>query len=158
MKLALHCAGLWPWLSDKGHTRETRWLSLRIVRVRDQAPQLIQRKTTRFHQAEDGSHHPRHHRPAAVPRLFRIDASRAATYWSLAKPQGNYKRGESCYRRIELADTRKEQPMSIRSESDIVTALADDVTRSISEQVISALEDNHGSSPCIIAPQCGSAA
>ena len=44
-----------------------------------------------------------------VPRLFRIGASHAEIYWSLAKPQGNYKRGESCYRQIDLADTRKDK-------------------------------------------------
>ena len=103
-----HGAGLWPWLSDKGHSRDTRWPSLRIVRVRDQAPQLIQHKTTVFHKVEDGSPVSIIH-ATTVPRLFRIGISRAEIYWSLAKPQGNYKRGESCYRHVDLADTRTDK-------------------------------------------------
>lgn len=103
-----HGASLWPWLSDKGNARDARWQNLRIVRVRDQAPQLIQQKTTRYNKVEDASPVSIIH-ATTVPRLFRISASHAQLYWSLAKPQGNYKRGESCYRQIDLADTRKDK-------------------------------------------------
>ena len=108
-----HGAALWPWLSDKDHSPDSRWQSLRIVRVRDQAPQLIQHKTTSYHKAEDCSPVAIIH-ATTVPRLFRVGASRAEIYWSLAKPQGNYKRGESCYGHVDLADTRKDKQMDER--------------------------------------------
>ena len=106
-------AKLASWLSDNG-TRDgirqvaqgvqagQRWPTLRLIRIREQAPSLGQEK---LHQAGDGA------TPISTwtttPRLFRVGGAAAPTFWSLARPSTHHKRGASCYRPMPLPNSNQ---------------------------------------------------
>ena len=109
-------ARLASWLTDKG-VRDTkrqvaqgiyaseRWPTLRLLRIREQAPVIGQEKL--FNQeAADG---PVPRTWTSTQRLFQVGGTCAPTFWSLARPTTHHKRGASCYRPMLL-------PNSSRSE------------------------------------------
>lgn len=100
--------GLWKKLADK-HARigaqvldgesapRTAWANLRLIRVREQAPTMVNVRT-------DGPLLPSGDRlevATTVKRLFAVDGASAPTYWSYGPP-GQQKRGTSCYRSMPL--------------------------------------------------------
>ncbi len=107
-------AKLASWLSDSG-VQETerevapkvfvskRWPTLRLIRIREQAPTIGQQ---RFFDGTlpDGG-------PVrtwtATQRLFEVHDTSAPTFWSLARPLSHHKRGASCYRTMLLPNSRK---------------------------------------------------
>lgn len=106
-------AKLASWLSDNG-TRDgirqvaqgvqagQRWPTLRLIRIREQAPSLGQEK---LHQAGDGATPIRTW--TTTPRLFRVGGAAAPTFWSLARPSTHHKRGASCYRPMPLPNSNQ---------------------------------------------------
>lgn len=91
------CRSYWNWLGDSGvadfatHAK-SKWSLLRIVRVRDQAPKLLQ------HKIVDG-----HDKPTTTPSLFKLHTTDLPVYWSLGEPIQQYTRGLSCYRTLTVS-------------------------------------------------------
>lgn len=93
---ATHAKALCPWITDTGITSKngldpSAYPTLRIVRVRQQAPQVMIEKFT-----EDFA------TPTTCKRLFRITEGKLPIYWSVGLPLVTHKRGTSTYRSIEL--------------------------------------------------------
>lgn len=87
----------WNLLTDTGISKFTfdakaRWPSLRIIRVREQAPKLLQDKVT------DG-----HDKPTTTVSLFKVLSSDLPVFWSLGEPVQKYTRGLSCYRTLTVS-------------------------------------------------------
>lgn len=93
------CRKYWQWLTDPGIPKFTdqakyKWPSLRIIRVREQAPKLLQGKVV------DG-----HDKPTTTVSLFRVLASHLPVFWSLGEPVQQYTRGLSCYRTLIVSQS-----------------------------------------------------
>lgn len=102
-------ARLASWLSDTGMREssrqvapgvrtEQRWPTLRLIRIREQAPTIGQEKI--FGIANEAGAFLRTW--TSTPRLFRVGGASAPTFWSLARPGTHHKRGASCYRQTLL--------------------------------------------------------
>lgn len=102
------------WLADRsinGHSLEVapgtlvheQWPGLRLLRIRSQAPSMGQEKVHLDLQV-DGQ-------PVrtwtTTPKLFRVEGMPTPTFWSLAKPNNQPKRGASCYRDIVLPNPKR---------------------------------------------------
>lgn len=107
-------ARLASWLSDTGMREaarqiapgvpaEQRWPTLRLIRIREQAPTIGQEKVFR---ATDGAAAPLR-TWTSTPRLFRVGGASAPTFWSLATPGTHHKRGASCYRPMLLPNSNQ---------------------------------------------------
>ncbi|NJD33669.1 MAG: DUF3893 domain-containing protein [Betaproteobacteria bacterium] len=107
-------ARLASWLSDSGVLDEKRpitqgiaaterWPTLRLLRIREQAPSIGQEKLFEA-TSTDGN-------PlstwTSTQRLFEVRGTAAPTFWSLARPSTHHKRGASCYREIMLPNSKK---------------------------------------------------
>ncbi len=109
-------AKLASWLSDPGVRDEKRplapgisaaqrWPTLRLLRIREQAPAIGQEKV--FEGATpDGS---AVRTWTSTQRLFQVSGTAAPTFWSLARPSTHHKRGASCYRDKLLPNSHKTQ-------------------------------------------------
>ncbi|WP_313073928.1 RNaseH domain-containing protein [Melaminivora sp.] len=107
-------ARLASWLSDSG-MRETsrqvapgvltaqRWPTLRLIRIREQAPTIGQEK---IFGVSNGAEAPLR-TWTSTPRLFRVSGASAPTFWSLARPGTHHKRGASCYREMLLPNSNQ---------------------------------------------------
>ncbi|WP_343654262.1 RNaseH domain-containing protein [Paraburkholderia caribensis] len=107
-------AGLASWLSDKGVANSTRvigdsvvagerWPTLRLLRIREQAPTIGQEKFFEPMSSEESSQRTW----TSTQRLFSVGDTAVSTYWSLARPSTHHKRGASCYREMLLPNSRK---------------------------------------------------
>lgn len=107
-------ARLASWLSDAGMREsgrqvvpgvlaEQRWPSLRLIRIREQAPTIGQEK---FFGVSDAAGKPLR-TWTSTPRLFRVGGATAPTFWSLARPGTHHKRGASCYREMLLPNSNQ---------------------------------------------------
>ncbi|MGO0792308.1 pPIWI_RE module domain-containing protein [Herbaspirillum seropedicae] len=106
-------AGLWKRLADKNcefgkqtldseQSTRQHWGNLRIIRVREQAPTMVNLRTL-DHALENGE---RLRVSTSVQRLFAVSDATAPTYWSFGPPIGQHKRGASCYRPMMLPDQK----------------------------------------------------
>lgn len=107
-------ARLAPWLTDVGVRDGSRpvapgvlcsqrWPTLRLLRIREQAPVIGQEK--RFEAAaEDGA---ALRTWTSTQRLFQVGGTAAPTFWSLARPSTHHKRGASCYRDMMLPNSNR---------------------------------------------------
>lgn len=97
-------AGMWKRLADRTCAFGTQaldseqvarpgWSSLRIIRVREQAPTMVNLRTL-DHTLDNGE---RLRVSTSVQRLFSVSGASAPTYWSFGPPIGQHKRGASCY-------------------------------------------------------------
>ena len=109
-------ARLAKWLSDSGicdkHrtiapgiTMTGRWPTLRLLRIREQAPAIGQEK---LHAASTPDGHALR-TWTSTQRLFEVGGTTAPTFWSLARPSTHHKRGASCYREMLLPNSSKTQ-------------------------------------------------
>lgn len=107
-------ARLASWLSDAGvgsAQREVatgvvasaRWPTLRLIRIRDQAPTIGQLRLFDG-KLPDGQ---QVRTWTSTQRLFEVRNTAAPTYWSLARPVSHHKRGASCYRTILLPNSKR---------------------------------------------------
>ncbi|VWB62127.1 hypothetical protein BLA6860_02891 [Burkholderia lata] len=107
-------ARLASWLSDTGMREsdrqiapglliEQRWPTLRLIRIREQAPTIGQEKV--FGVSDDVDTPLRTW--TSTPRLFRVGGATAPTFWSLARPGTHHKRGASCYREMLLPNSNQ---------------------------------------------------
>lgn len=100
----------WSLLADSGvlqlvNEAKTRWPSLRVVRVREQAPKLIQEKFD-----NDGID-----KTTTTVSMFKVRASDIPVYWSLGEPVQQYTRGLSCYRSLIVSQAHpKTKEVSIK--------------------------------------------
>jgi hypothetical protein len=78
--------------------------SLRLIRVRDQAPMIMQVFSRRISKASAETVQV----PTSVQRLYQVDAA-VPTFWSIAGPITRHKRGVSCYREMRLPTTARKQ-------------------------------------------------
>ena len=72
------------------------WAGLRLIRVRDQVPLMV---AMRSEAGPDGTDL---RWATSVRRLFSVDGASAPTFWSVAGPTTQHKRGISCYRPRQL--------------------------------------------------------
>lgn len=107
-------ARLASWLSDPGVKDQRRvvapgiqatdrWPSLRLLRIREQAPAIGQEKL--HGDASAGDQVVRTW--TSTQRLFQVQGTAAPTFWSLARPSTKHKRGASCYREILLPNSSR---------------------------------------------------
>jgi len=82
---------------------EQRWPTLRLIRIREQAPTIGQEKV--FGVSDDVGTPLRTW--TSTPRLFRVGGATAPTFWSLARPGTHHKRGASCYREMLLPNSNQ---------------------------------------------------
>lgn len=115
-------ASLWKKLSDKGAkfglqlldtdtTPREAWANLRLIRVREQAPSMVNVR-------KDGPLMPSGlplEVATSVKRLFAISGTQAPTYWSYGPP-GQQKRGTSCYRTMLLPDKSRTTTVEFQPE------------------------------------------
>ncbi len=106
-------ARLARWLSDQGVNEArgevspglvagVRWPSLRLLRVREQAPAIGQEKIY----AQQLPNDPTVRTWTSTANLFQVDTASMPTFWSLAKPTSHHKRGASCYRETTLPNSK----------------------------------------------------
>lgn len=107
-------ARLASWLADPGVRDDKRqvapgvlasqrWPSLRLLRIREQAPAIGQEKVFEAESGKDSFLRTW----TSTQRLFQVGGTTAPTFWSLARPSTHHKRGASCYRDMMLPNTRK---------------------------------------------------
>lgn len=103
------------WLADAGINGGTleiapgvlfqeRWPTLRLLRIRAQAPSIGQEK---LRENEDGGGGEAIRTWTTTQKLFRVGGVSAPTFWSLAKPTTHHKRGASCYREVRLPNSKR---------------------------------------------------
>jgi hypothetical protein len=101
-KLADKHAHIGAQLLDGESAPRVAWVNLRLIRVREQAPTMVNVRT-------DGPLLPSGQPlqvATTVKRLFAVDGALAPTYWSYGPP-GQQKRGTSCYRSMLLPGTSR---------------------------------------------------
>jgi len=107
-------ARLASWLTDQklrdsehqiatGITISKQWPSLRLIRVRAQAPVIGQEKS---HGLSPQHANQEVRTWTSVDQLFRVQCASVPTYWSLSKARTHHKRGSSCYREILLPNDK----------------------------------------------------
>jgi len=115
-------AGLWKKLGDKGATfgeqlldgevsARPGWAKLRLIRVREQAPIMVNLR-------KDGPLAPSGtpvEVATSVKRLFAVAGASAPTYWSYGPP-GQQKRGTSCYRTTILPDKSRTSTVEVQAD------------------------------------------
>ena len=95
---AEHVRTLCTWLGNtvlasEGNDLRAKYSNLRIIRVRQQAPQLMVEKYREGYLS-----------PTTCKRIFKVTEGTLPVYWSLGLPLAQSKRGVSTYRKIILPD------------------------------------------------------
>lgn len=107
---AVHSRRYAPWLTDSGMLGidgdlafpvSQKWQSLRLMRIREQAPVICHEKI----HYEDGEPKPTATTWTAVRRLYQSTATPIPTFWSIDAYFTKSKRGDSCYRIMKLPDS-----------------------------------------------------
>lgn len=101
-RLADKTGAFGPQILDAELEPRPQWKQMRIFRVRDQAPTMVNLR--KYGLALDNGNTLQV--ATSVQRLFSVAGATAPTYWSYAPLMGQPKRGASCYRPMMLPDTK----------------------------------------------------